>query len=79
MQTPGSSLKGKDKMFNNPSVSDFKTQFTRDFPYGTDPNTSVLDSDITSAFTYTNVNINQGLFLIKGLILWLIIYFLHIT
>lgn len=48
--------------FNNPSVSDFKNQFFRDFPYGTDPNIAILDQDITSAFTYVNVNINQALF-----------------
>lgn len=53
-------------MFVNPSVNDFKTQFTRDFPYGTDPNVSVLDSDITSSFLYTNVNINQELFPDQG-------------
>jgi Protein of unknown function (DUF4054) len=48
--------------FINPSVADFKAFFTRDFPYGTDPNTSVLDSDIAKAMTFTNVNMNQGLF-----------------
>lgn len=48
--------------FVNPSVDDFKSFFTRDFPYGTDPNTSILDSDITKAFTFVNVNMNQDLF-----------------
>jgi Protein of unknown function (DUF4054) len=48
--------------YTNPSIADFKNQFVRDFPYGTDVNVSVLDQDITSAFTYTNVNINQALF-----------------
>lgn len=48
--------------YSNPSVADFKAFFSRDFPYGTDPNTSILDSDITKAFTFTNVNMNQGLF-----------------
>lgn len=52
--------------FSNPSVSDFKNQFVRDFPYGTDPNTSILDADIASAFQYTNVNINQALFCDQG-------------
>lgn len=52
--------------FSNPSVQDFKTQFTRDFPYGIDPNVAVLDSDITYAFTLTNMNINQGLFSDQG-------------
>lgn len=46
----------------NPSVSDFKAFFDRDFPYGTDMQTSVLDSDITKAFTFTNVNMNEALF-----------------
>lgn len=49
-------------MWTNPSYTDFMTQFTRDFPYGTDPNTSVLTSDILSAFQCTNVNIDPGLF-----------------
>jgi hypothetical protein len=52
-------------MFQNPSVAEFKTQFTRDFPYGGasgDPNVAVLDSDIASAFQLVNVNINPGLF-----------------
>lgn len=50
----------------NPSVADFKAYFYRDFPYGTDPNTSVLDQDITSSFLSTNFNINQGLFPDQG-------------
>lgn len=48
--------------FENPSVADFKAYFTRDFPYGTDPNTSVLDSDITKAFVQTNATLNPCLF-----------------
>jgi hypothetical protein len=48
--------------FTNPSVQDFKNQFFRDFPYGTDPEVSVLDQDITAAFVFTNVNFNQALF-----------------
>lgn len=48
--------------FQNPSVADFKAFFNRDFPYGTDMDTSVLDSDITKAFTMVNVNVNQALF-----------------
>lgn len=47
--------------YANPSVADFKAFFTRDFPYGTDPNTSVIDADITKAFSLTNVNFNQDL------------------
>lgn len=52
--------------FTNPSVADFQAQFVRDFPYGTDPTISVLDSDITYAFMVTNVNINPGLFPDQG-------------
>lgn len=48
--------------FQNPSVADFKAFFDRDFPYGTDKNTSILDSDIAKAFTFTNMNISQSLF-----------------
>ena len=52
--------------FTNPSVADFKTHFVRDFPYGTDPTAFVLDADITSAFTFTNVNFNQALWADQG-------------
>lgn len=52
--------------FDNPSVAQFKSQFARDFPYGTDPNVAVLDSDITYAFILVNVNINQALFADQG-------------
>ena len=48
--------------FQNASVSDFKSQFFRDFPYGSDPNVAVLDQDIAQAFVQTNVTINQALF-----------------
>lgn len=49
-------------LFINPTVQDFKDYFTRDFPYGTDPNTSVLDSDITKAYGQVNFAINPALF-----------------
>ncbi len=48
--------------YNNPSVADFKAYFYRDFPYGTDMDTDVLDQDITKCFQQTNFNINQALF-----------------
>lgn len=48
--------------YENPSVAEFKSFFNRDFPYGTDIETDVLDSDIGKAFQMTNVNMNQGLF-----------------
>jgi hypothetical protein len=47
--------------FNNPGVSDFQGQFFRDFPYGTDPNVSVLAQDIANAFVQTNISINPNL------------------
>lgn len=48
--------------FLNPTIDDFKNYFIRDFPYGTDMNTSILDQDIANAYQETLVNINQGLF-----------------
>lgn len=46
--------------YNNPSVSDFQAQFFRDFPYGTDINTTVVAQDIANAFQQTNMNINPN-------------------
>lgn len=46
-------------MYLNPTIAQFKTQFTRDFPYGTDPLISILDQDIANAFNYVNVNFSQ--------------------
>lgn len=48
--------------YNNPSVDDFKAYFTRDFPYGTDPTTSILDTDIAKAYGQVNFAINPALF-----------------
>lgn len=53
-------------MYLNPSVSDFKMFFSRDFPFGTDPKTTIQDADVTKAFTFTNTSINQGLFADQG-------------
>ncbi len=47
--------------YTDPTVANFKSQFQRDFPYGTDPSIAVLDSDITLAFSITSNQINQGL------------------
>lgn len=52
--------------FTTPTVADFKAQFARDFPYGTDPATSVLDLDITNAFRFTNVNFNSDFWADQG-------------
>lgn len=46
----------------NPTIDDFKSYFTRDFPFGTDPETSILDSDIGKAYGQVNFCINPGLF-----------------
>lgn len=46
----------------NPSIADFKAYFTRDFPYGTDPETSILDGDIAKAFTFANMSVNVSFF-----------------
>lgn len=48
--------------YDNPTVQEFKDFFNRDFPYGTDVNTSVTDVDIAKAFRFTNAQINQALF-----------------
>ena len=46
----------------NPTITDFKEYFFRDFPYGTDINTSVTDQDIANAMNMTSLQINKGLF-----------------
>lgn len=46
----------------NPTIQDFKNYFNRDFSYGTDIQTSILDTDIAKAFGKTNFWINEGLF-----------------
>ena len=48
--------------YTNPTVQDFQNYFVRDFPYGIDPNTTVLDSDISKAFGQVAFNINPKLF-----------------
>lgn len=48
--------------YSNPTIDDFKNYFTRDFPYGIDPNTSVLDADIGKAFGQVNFALNPALF-----------------
>lgn len=46
----------------NPDIPTFQAYFTRDFPYGTDPQISVLDSDIAKAYGQVNFAINPALF-----------------
>lgn len=51
--------------YNNPTVGEFKAFFSRDFPFGTDPNVAVTDADIVKAFAFTNSctgGINPALF-----------------
>lgn len=48
--------------YDNPTIQDFKDRFFRDFPYGTDPATSVLDQDIANAYGLVNINVSQDLF-----------------
>lgn len=48
--------------FVNPQVTDFQNQFIRDFPYGTDSATSVINQDILNAFAYVNTVINPDIF-----------------
>lgn len=43
------------------TVADFKAFFVRDFPYGTDMDTSVLDADISKALLTAGINFNEGL------------------
>jgi hypothetical protein len=44
----------------NPTVNDFKSYFVRDFPYGTDPSTEILDADIGRALTDAGINFNPN-------------------
>lgn len=49
--------------YTNPSVADFQNQFFRDFPYGLDPDTCVLNQDILNAFGLANMGMNQALWM----------------
>ena len=46
----------------NPDIPTFKSYFFRDFPYGTDISTSVLDTDIAKSYGQVNFQINPALF-----------------
>ena len=48
--------------FTNPTYQIFASQFSRDFPFGTNTQTSVTQADVQYAFNMTNININQALF-----------------
>ncbi len=47
--------------FLTPTIAQFKAQFIRDFPYGTDINTSILDQDIMNAFNLVDITFNPAL------------------
>lgn len=46
----------------NPTIQDFKDYFSRDFPYGSDIQTSVTDADIAKAYGQVNFGINPSFF-----------------
>lgn len=48
--------------YTNPTIAQFQSQFVRDFPYGTDPNVAVLDTDIATAQIFAGNQINTCLF-----------------
>lgn len=48
--------------YTKPTVADFKAYFFRDFPYGVDKCTDVLDQDITKAQGEASFNVNEALF-----------------
>lgn len=48
--------------YTNPSVTDFKNYFNRDFPYSNADLTTVQDADIQKALTQQQNLINPGLF-----------------
>lgn len=48
--------------YTKPTESEFKTYFARDFPFGADISTDILDSDITKAFGVTNITIPEEIF-----------------
>lgn len=48
--------------YANPTIQEFKDYWFRDFPYSTSIEEGVTDADIAKAFSQTNVNINENLF-----------------
>lgn len=52
--------------FTAPTIAQFKAQFVRDFPYGTDPNVSVLDNDILMGMNLATYSINPDLWPDQG-------------
>lgn len=62
------------------SVAQFKSFYDRDFPFGTDVNTSIRDQDILKAFNQANGQINATLYLTQSSFtngsLWLAAHYL---
>jgi hypothetical protein len=48
-------------MYTNPTVTDFKNYFVRDFPYGTNIEDNILDQDIQNALDIVALTINSGI------------------
>ncbi len=48
--------------YSYPTVTEFKERFDRDFPYGSNIETSVRDIDITRAMDRAKVNFNEAFF-----------------
>lgn len=55
-------IKGLAMGYVVPTVADFKARFVRDFPFGTDVESTVIDGDITLAITDSTYVINESLF-----------------
>ena len=47
--------------WTNPSVAEFKTRLNRDFPYNSNIDLGVTDTDIAVAFQDTNADINTAM------------------
>jgi hypothetical protein len=52
--------------YANPTIDEFKSYWSRDFPYSPDPAQGVTDTDIAKAFSQTNFSINENLFSDQG-------------
>lgn len=69
--------------YQDPSVAQFMAFYDRDFPFGTDVNTSIRQQDVLKAFQQANAQINSTLYLTQtsfttGL-LWLSAHFLCVN
>lgn len=62
-------------LYLNPTFAQFKAFFDRDFPFGTDMNTSVREQDVLRAFSEVNTQINQTLYLSQAAYTYGYMYF----